>query len=150
MNVTKILGDLTSHAKKLGIFNVVNLHEPKNAPPNGLNCSIWAESIGPAVGGSGLDVTTAYVVMNVRLYSKMTQQPYDGIDPAMLSAVDKLMSEYSGAFSLGGDVRAVDLYGMYGETLQARAGYIEQDRVIYRVFTITLPLIVNDTWQEAP
>lgn len=150
MDVSKLVSDLTSHAKKLGVFQAVNSHEPKAAPQNGLTCAIWAEKIGPVVGGSGLDTTSAYVVMNVRLYTSMLQQPYDGIDPRMMSAVDKLMNEYSKSFTLSGDVRAVDLFGMYGSSLSAQAGYINQDNKIYRVMTITLPLIVNDVWTEAP
>lgn len=149
MDINKLVSDLSSHAKKLGIFQSVNSHEPKAAPQNGLTCAIWSESIGPCVGGSGLDVTSAYVVMNVRLYTSMLQQPYDNIDPKMMSAVDKLMTEYSKNFTLSGDVRAVDLMGIYGTRLSARAGYINQDNKIYRVMTITLPLIVNDTWLEA-
>lgn len=150
MDINGLVSDLTSHAKKLGIFQKVNTHEPKAAPQNGLTCAIWAESIDPIVGGSGLASTSAYVTMNVRLYTSMLQQPYDGIDPKMMSAVDKLMNEYSGSFTLGGDVRAVDLLGAYGKTLSAQAGYINQDGKIYRVMTITLPLIVNDAWTQVP
>jgi hypothetical protein len=150
MDVATIVSQLTSHAKKTGLFTSVNTHEPKSAPANGLTCCIWAETIGPVKGGSGLDITSAYVVMSVRIYMSMLQQPYDAIDPKMIQAVDKMMSEYSGSFTLGGNVRAVDLFGMYGTSLSSRAGYINQDGKMYRIVTISLPLIINDTWTESP
>jgi hypothetical protein len=34
--------------------------------------------------------------------------------------------------------------------MTARAGYINQDNKMYRVMTITLPLVVNDTWLQSP
>ena len=37
-----------------------------------------------------------------------------------------------------------------GVALRARAGYLPLDGNTYRVLTITLPLIVDDVWDEAP
>lgn len=148
MDVSGIVSAVTSHAKKTGLFQGVNGHEPKAAPQNGLTCAVWADRVEPVPQASGLQVTTAYVVLQVRLYTSMVQQPYDSIDPKLLTAVDKLLTEYSGDFQLGGKVRNVDLLGMFGESLSARAGYINQDQKIYRVMTVTLPLVVNDTWTQ--
>ncbi len=149
MDISGIVDAVVSHASALGLFETVNGHEPKNAPGNGITCAVWAERVGPVPAASGLQITTAYMVLNVRLYTSMTQQPYDGIDPAMLSALDALFTAYSGDFELGGRVRNVDLLGMFGDSLSSKAGYINQDRTIYRVLTITLPLVVNDTWSQA-
>ena len=149
MDVSGIVSAVTSHAKATGLFQGVNGHEPKAAPQNGLTCAVWADSVGPVPGASGLQVTTAYVVLSVRLYTSMVQQPYDSIDPKLMDAVDKLLTAYSGDFQLGGKVRNVDLLGMFGSELSAQAGYINQDSKIYRVMTITLPLVVNDTWNQA-
>lgn len=148
MDISGIVSAVTSHAKATGLFQAVNGHEPKAAPQNGLSCSVWADQIGPVPGASGLQITTAYVVLNVRLYTNMQQQPYDAIDPKLMSAVDKLMTAYSGDFELGGKVRNVDLLGMFGSELSAQAGYINQDQKVYRVMTITLPLVINDTWAQ--
>jgi hypothetical protein len=60
------------------------------------------------------------------------------------------MAAYNGDFTLGGLVECVDLLGMTGQRLEARAGYLEQDRKIYRVMTITLPVIVAEAWEQAP
>lgn len=148
MDVSGIVDGAVSHAMTLGLFETVNQHEPKNAPGNGLTCAIWADRISPVPGASGLQITTAYVVLNVRVYTSMLQQPYDGIDPAMMSAVDGLLTAYSGSFTLGGKVRNVDLLGAHGSSLSAQAGYITQDNKVYRVMTIVLPMVVNDSWDQ--
>ncbi|KKL71856.1 hypothetical protein LCGC14_2090690, partial [marine sediment metagenome] len=43
----------------------------------------------------------------------------------------------------------VDLLGMAGEPLRARAGYITQDKTLYRVMDITLPLLIANAWVQA-
>ena len=148
MSLTAIVDACTSHAMALGIFETVNQHEPKNAPGNGVACAIWSDVIEPIPEASGLTATTARVAMNVRIYMPMLQQPYDAIDPAVMEATSSLMGAYSTAFTLGGLIRNVDLLGAHGEPLRARAGYLEQDKKLYRAMVIMLPLIVNDLWTQ--
>ena len=143
-----ILNVVTSHASAAGLFERVNQHESKNAPGNGLTFAAWLDQIGPARGSSGLAQTSALVVLNARIYTSMLSEPQDAIDPAMAGAVDVLMSAYSGDFALGGTARCVDLLGMAGISLSARAGYLIQDGKPYRVFTITLPIIVDNVWGQ--
>lgn len=150
MNVQAILDAVVSHAAASGQFERVNGHEPKSAPGNGLTAAVWVQSVGPVPNGSGLQRTSAVLVFNVRVYTPMLMEPQDAIDPALVGAVDALMSAYSGDFELGGNVRCVDLLGMAGIPLSAQAGYLEQDKRIYRVMTITLPVIVNDAWEQVP
>jgi hypothetical protein len=66
----------------------------------------------------------------------------------MLAAVDDLCGAYCGDFTLGGLVKDVDIFGMYGQSLDVRAGYLQQDGALYRVLTISLPVVVNDLWNE--
>ena len=146
--VDEIVDVVMSHALASGYFDRVNGHEPKNAPGNGLSAAVWADSI-RSVQSSGLSSTSAAVVLNVRLYTSMLQEPQDAIDPAMLRAVSALFAAYSGDFTLGGNAREVDLLGSDGAPLQAKAGYLNQDQKLYRVMTITLPVIVNDAWDQA-
>lgn len=143
-----IVNAVSSHAAGLGIFDRVNTHEPKNAPGGGLSCIIWLDTLGPARGESGLVITAALLTLSVRIQGPMIQEPQDDIDSNMLGAVDKLINEYSGDFELGGLVRNVDLLGQSGTGLSGRAGYLNQDNKLYRVFTITLPMIVDDVWNQ--
>lgn len=150
LDITGILTALESHAAATGRFERVNRHEPKSSPGTGVTASIWAQQIRPYPPGSGLAATTGVVVFTMRLYTSMTAEPADMIDPEILAAVDVLMGAYSDDFTLGGRVRNVDLLGAAGTPLGAQAGYINIDRTLYRVMDLTIPVIVNDLWTQAP
>lgn len=145
--VVEIFAAVESHALTLGRFERVNTHEPKNSPGTGTTCAIWTEHI-EAIRSSGLDSTSAVLRVFVRLYDNMVREPQDAIDPNIVAATSELLNAYCGDFTLGGMVRNVDILGSAGPALQARAGYIEQDRVMFRCMTITLPLIINDAWDQ--
>jgi hypothetical protein len=147
--VTALFAAVESHAQTLGLFERVNIHEPKNAPGNGLSCSIWVESIKP-VRSSGLASVSGVITFKARILSNMLAEPQDGIDPQILSAVCVLMAEYSGSFTLGGTVREIDLLGAEGEQLSAQAGYLSQDSRLFRAMELTIPVVINDMWTETP
>ncbi|MFD8233998.1 hypothetical protein ACFV20_19220 [Streptomyces sp. NPDC059696] len=150
LDIQTILDAVEDHASRSGYFSAINGHEPKSPPTSGITCAVWVEHIGPARGASGLDSTTARLALYVRLYSALVQQPVDAIDPDLMTALDALMGAYTNDFTLGGLVRNVDVRGQHGDPLSARAGYLAEGGAEYRVMTITLPLIVNDLWTEAP
>lgn len=145
--VTALFAALRSHAAETGLFEQVPQHEPKSAPGGGLSCAIWAASIEP-IQSSGLDQTSGKVVFNVRIYSNMLTEPQDAIDPEILTAVCALMADYSGAFTLGGTVREIDLLGEFGDSLSAKAGYLNHDNRLFRVMDIVLPVIINDLFGQ--
>lgn len=144
LQIDTILDKLVSHALTLGIFERVNTSEPKSAPSNGLSGAIWVQAIDPVPTGSGLAATTKRLEFNFRLFTSMTQEPQDAIDPNMIKAVDLLMDQYESHFTLSGNVQMIDLLGQAGTPLRAQAGYINQDGKMMRVMTLTLPLVVND------
>lgn len=141
-----ILDKVVSHAMQIGVFEKVNTHEYKSAPGKGLYCEIWAETIAPA--SSGLAATSAILTLNVRIRSDMIQEPQDAIDPNIIDAVDLLMDAYTGDFDLGGTTRNIDLLAGATPGLRADAGYLNQDSKIFRIMTITLPIIINDVWNQ--
>lgn len=147
LDIDAIIDAVASHASATGWFDRVNGHEPKNAPGNGLTGAVWVEGVRP-VASSGLASSSALLVLNVRLYTSMLQEPQDRIDPTMVKALSDLFAAYAGDFTLGGLVRHVDLRGADGIPLSAKAGYINQDQRMFRVITITLPVVVNDAWDE--
>ena len=146
--VRTLLDEIVSHAASLGIFDRVASHEPKNAPGSGLSCSVWADAIDPLARASGLASTSGRVAFNVRIYSNMLAEPQDDIDREILTATSTLMGAYSSDFTLGGIARAIDLLGMYGTPLSAKAGYLNHDGKLYRIMEITLPVICNDMWSQ--
>lgn len=150
LDVTGILAAVQSHALASGLFERVNGHEPKNAPGNGLTAAVWVQRVRPAQGASGLASTSGVLEVQLRIYSNMLAEPQDGIDPKVTEVTDALLTAYSGDFDLGGRVRDVDLLGEFGDGLSAEAGYVEQDHKMFRVVTITIPLVINDLWGQTP
>jgi hypothetical protein len=150
LNAKALFDAMESHALSSGQFESVNGHEPKSAPGNGLTAAVWSQDVGPVPRGSGLAITSGLVTFFLRIYQPMLMQPQDAIDPAVLGAVDALFTAYSGDFTLGGLVKNIDLLGSSGTSLRAQAGYLNQDNKLFRVMTITIPLIVNDLWEQTP
>lgn len=147
--VKLIVEAVVSHAATSGWFERVNGHEPKNAPGHGLTAAVWMQRITPVAAQSGLAATSALLLLNVRVYASMLTEPQDAIDPNLTAATAALMGAYTGDFTLGGLVADVDLLGRHGTALAAEAGYLEQDRKMFRVYTVTVPLVVNDIWEQA-
>lgn len=141
---------MKDHALESGLFERVNGHEPKNAPGLGLNAAVWANRIQPLAMRSGLDVVSIVCVMNIQIYSSMMAEPQDSIDPNIMNAVGVLLGAYAGDFMLGGLVDNVDIFGATGFQLGAQAGYLDMDNRKFRIMTITVPLVINDVWDEAP
>ncbi len=148
LDATALFNAVQSHAQTLAIFDRVGTHEPKNAPGNGLTCAVWAGPLGPVPAASGLSIASARVSFLIRLYNPMLQAPQDDIDPTVLDAVSRLLNAYTGAFTLDGLIRNVDIFGAAGAALSATPGYLTQDSKIFRVMDVNLPLIVNDVWTE--
>lgn len=141
---------LVSLAAATGLFVKVNAHEPANAPNAGLTASVWVDSIDPVPRVSGLNETAVRITFNIRIYQTLLAESLDAIDPAIIAAVDALMAALSSEFALAGTVMEVDLLGAYGTPLAAKAGYLNTASQPMRVVTITVPLVVDNVWGQAP
>jgi hypothetical protein len=150
-DVNDIFDRLVSHMLASGRFDAVNKHEPKNSPGNGVSCSLWISSIRP-IRTSGLNSTSCLIAFSARIYTSFTSEPFDMIDPNVTSATVDLIGRLSANFELGGqdDVREIDLLGAYGEPLSGKAGYVEISKHMYRVMTVTIPVVINDIWSQVP
>ncbi|GAA4226104.1 hypothetical protein GCM10022254_09960 [Actinomadura meridiana] len=150
LNSTGIFNALISHAEASGLFETVNGHEPKSSPGKGITAAIWVARVDPARGSSGLASTAVRLTYTVRIFSDMLQEPQDGIDPAVLAAVDALMNAYSGDFTLGGLIRNVDLLGQTGAPLFAQSGYLNVSGRMFRIMDVSVPMVVSDVWEQVP
>jgi hypothetical protein len=151
IGIDSILDAVISHAAASGWFEQVNGGEPISPATSGLTAAVWVDTLTP-IRSSGLASASARLGLITRLFTSAEQLPTEGIDPNMTLATDALMRAYVGDFELGGadNVRFVDVFGAHGPALDARAGYLPVSGVTLRVMTISLPVIVNDLWDEAP
>lgn len=149
LHIQDILDQICTHALTTADFEAVNQFESKQAPNNGLTASVWVERVTP-VTTSGLANTSIRLELTVRLYSSTLIQPYEDIDPGLTEALDRLMAAYVSDFELDGNVRHIDLFGAHGSPLEVRSGYLNIDGKEFRVFSIRLPLIIDDLWEQSP
>lgn len=149
VNITGIFDAMISHAQSLGYFQQVNQHESKQSAFEGLTCEIWIEQVNP-VKTSALNSTTVRIQFEVRMYSGTLSEPYDDVETDLMLALDALMREYMGDFTLGGLVRQIDVFGAYGPGVACRTGFINHDGKEFRVFSLNVPVLVDDLWDQAP
>lgn len=149
LDIDGILDAVVTHAQNTGWFQQVTEHESKQSPTNGLNASVWVESIAP-IRSSGLANASVRLELEIRLYNNTMAEPYDDIDSNLVKALDALFTAYIGDFELGGEARLIDVFGAHGPPLNVRAGYTNMDGRELRVFQIRLPIVINDVWAEAP
>lgn len=150
LDIKTLLDRVASRISTLGLLETVNTHEPKSSPGNGHNCAIWLQEVRPLPTQSGLRKTTGLVVLNARVFGNMLQEPQDYIDVEIGEIAGKIIETLSGDFELGGTVKCVDLLGMSGVSLNARAGYLSIDKTMYRIVDVTVPIIINDIWNQEP
>ena len=141
-----ILNAVVSKAQTLGVFDSVNGHEPMKVPGRGVTAAFWYEAIGPHVRGSGLNTTSANLVMFGRTYADAFLPNLDIVEPALLDATVKLIGALSLNFTLDSalNVQSISLLGETGQSTFARAGYLNQDGRMKRIYNLTISMIIRD------
>lgn len=148
--VNTLQAAIVTQASKLTVFARVFAHEPRSAPGVQMSCAIWLGPIRP-VTSSGLDSTSGVVTFQARVYKSMlgaNAKEDDKIDPAVLTASSLLIGAFTAAFTLSETVRAIDLLGMHGPALSAEPGYLLHEDKPFRVVELTIPVIMNDLWDQ--
>lgn len=148
--INALYAAVVSDAQAIGLFPSVLRYEPKTAPQADPTLAVWLQSLTPAKGLSGLAATSGRAQFGARLYTNYLARPEDSIDPKLLELASALIGTWSGGFTLGGDVMEIDLLGAYGTPLSFEAGYIVHDDKHFRVAEITLPVIIDDLWEQSP
>lgn len=136
-----------SIAAASGSLDSVIGHEPVHPFGNGVHGALWFRTLGPVPKDSGLKLTSGRLALTLRIYTQADVEP-DTIEGRLLAATDELLYLYSGDYSLGDTVRNIDLLGSAGAPLGAEAGWDAIGTVLFRTVTITIPIILNDVWEQ--
>jgi hypothetical protein len=150
LEIETIRDVIISHGLASGYYESVSGHEPKSKPPAGLTGSVLLGDIDPLGEASGLATVSVRLEFIFRTHLNMLTDPQDDIDIDVGEAVNAMFTALVGDFTLGGNVRNIDVFGEHGPKLRARPGYINLSGTLYRVIDLFTPVIVNDAWtQEA-
>lgn len=148
--ISELYGQLLAAGQQSGIFKQVIAHEPRTAPQADPVLAVWLASLTPVRGVSGLAETAGRCQFAGRIYISLLAKPEDATDPALLYAASQLLAAWSAGFTLGGDVMEIDLLGAYGTPLGMEIGYIVHDEKPFRIAEITVPLVIDGLWVQAP
>jgi hypothetical protein len=144
----QIFAKYGSFLSTLGYDRVLG-EEFRSAPGRGISCAYWVQRMAPAINQSGLSSTSCVLVFSTRLMSDMIASRDGQVDPKLTRAASLLFGRVIGGFTLDGLIKNVDVRGSAGYgALDAQAGWIKIDDKWYRIYTISVPMIVNDLWDE--
>lgn len=142
-DVTNTLNATRTHLAQCGYFKTVQLGELR-APPTERSAGILLQErrVAWVTGNTTVELHTVIV----RIYTNPNQDPVDQAELDLANAVDKVWTELTGDFDLGGTLQAIDVGGIYGEGLRAKWGWQEfnQGGGFHRIVDIVVPMIVND------
>lgn len=150
---------LQSFAQRSGYFDQVNGHDSDNPPGHGLICDTFLGRITTCPGG-GLSTTNALVELMMIFKMAATAEPTDAdyLDPHMVKALNAVWAEIFGDFDLStgvaggvapGTIKCVDLERSVSAGPTSQPGWAKTGRGEVRTMTISIPVIVNDAWDQA-
>lgn len=139
--------EVVTQAKVSGLFDRVNQYEPKSSPGTGLTFAAWTQSILPIPLHSGLDVTSARLLLQGRIYMPFVAEAPDFIDPQATKAASYILAQFTVNFQVH-ESMWVDLQGAHGVPLRSQAGYVELDRKMFRILDIDIPFIAGDVYAQ--
>lgn len=149
-----IFSALVTHAQELGIFEIVYQGEPKSAPTNGLTIALYVGGAGDqgfsvVAQRSGLASVSKRIVITARIHFPMLHEPTSEIESTILGATEQYIDSLVGDYMLGDTVDFLDIFGAYGAAVSGLPGYITIDNKIFRVMSITLPVVLESEVAES-
>jgi hypothetical protein len=149
--VEALLAAVKTIPGKLGTFrSSVVFHEPRVVPVTLPSLALWLGPIVPIGAVSGQSEVSGRVTVQGRIFACDAQKVSDKTEEQLLTWQSALLGAFAGAFSLGGEAMMVDLLGAYGQAMSATPGYVEYDGGTYRVSEVSVPIIIDPLWTEAP
>jgi hypothetical protein len=144
-DISNTLHAVETYVQDLGLFQSVQIGEPKAPLPQGFHAVCFMQSVGITSVYIGGETRESHVVM-LRIYRDMLAEQSDPqitLETEIAVVVSKLMANLLGDTDLESSIMSIDAAGMDGTSMAAAYGYIELGGVIYRICDITVPMIVN-------
>jgi len=144
-DISQTLHAVETYTQKLGLFETVQIGEPKSPPGQGFHAAIFMTSVNIGMIYAGGDTRENHLVM-LRIYRDMLAEKSDpqlNLESEMAVVLSKLMESLLGDTDLESTVMSIDAAGMDGPGMTASFGYTEVGGSMYRIVDITIPLIVN-------
>lgn len=140
-----------THAKLYGLYARHQDHEFLTPPGDGLSVAVFGgpDALAPIRAG-GLGLTSGRVELLARIYHPARSTPAGAIDARLMAAADDLIYRLTADFTLNARARHLDVHGAYGEALRARLGWLPYpgEGGVYRVADVTVPIILNDLYEQ--
>lgn len=148
LSLAELVEALAQHAHDTHLFDRVAPFETADPTGQRLTFDVWLGRIGPARGRSGLDSTSLRVEMVGRVTVGMARKQPETIDTDLAQAVAALMAAYTGDLDLGVPGCELDALGAYGDPLGGQGGYWAHNGQGYRTFDLTIPIVVDDAFDQ--
>lgn len=148
-DITSTLEVVRSHVATTGGLASVEIEEPKQPyGDNRFHASVFMRSAEVVI--TTLDSTVEVHSVIVRLYRDALAEPKNQIETGMAFLVSTIGDNILGDFSLGGNIRNVDIGGDFGQPFRADWGRVEIGQTTYRVADLLLGCVVNGGTTMAP
>ena len=149
--IASVMSAVRSLGSGLAVFrSSVVFHEPIAAPAKLPSLALWAGPLEPVGAVSGLSEVSGRLTVTGRIYAANALNMNDAAEALLLKLTSSLLGAFAGAFTLGGNAMFVDLLGAHGQKLQPVPGYLKHGEQEFRVSEVTVPIIIDPLWQEAP
>lgn len=149
--VLALLAAVKTVPAKLGsLRSSVVFHEPRVPPSTLPALALWLGPLEPIGAVSGLSEVSGRVTVQGRIYICTAEKVSDKTEEQLLTLMSAVLGGFAGAFTLGGEAMMCDLLGAYGTKLSAQPGYVEYASAAYRVAEVSVPVIIDPLWTEAP
>ena len=141
-DITSTARAIQTHLQGSGLFYSVDIGRPSQPPGEGPSATIHGDSY------RVLHVTSHPVeqhVLKVRIYRAQHTLGDESKELEAMTVTGSVMALFFGDFTLGANIRNVDVAGEFGVELSAQFTDDDVAGASYHITEITIPLVVDNT-----
>ena len=143
-NISDTLGVIQSHLASSGYFQLTQIGRPRQLPRGAaFSASIWLRRT--TIPIVTLKTAIKLYTIVIRVYRDMLAEPTESIELDLSDIISRQAATLTGDFSLGANVRNIDIGGIRGTPMRATWGHESVGGVMYRTADLIFGLEVNDT-----